>query len=151
MTSALSIRDARDRDIPAIVDLLADDGLGRGRERPGDPAYADAFARMSAQPGNVYMLAVEGDAVLACLQYTVLHGLSRLGASRAQIEGVRVHAAQRGRGLGHLLMQAAIERAARDGCSLVQLTTDVSREDALRFYESLGFVASHHGMKLALG
>ena len=144
------IRDATLEDIAAIAALLADDGLGRGRENPGDPLYAAAFARMSAQPGNVYMLIVEADEVLACLQYTVIHGLSRSGASRAQIEGVRVSASHRGRGLGETLMQAAIDRACADECALVQLTTDRSRKDALRFYERLGFVASHHGMKLDL-
>ena len=94
------IREAEEADLPAIAALLADDGLGRGREAPGDPAYAAAFERMQSQPGNVYMLAVEGDQVIACLQYTVIHGLSRSGMSRAQIEGVRVHADHRGRGLG---------------------------------------------------
>ncbi|MEM1300611.1 MAG: GNAT family N-acetyltransferase, partial [Pseudomonadota bacterium] len=147
----MEIRDATASDVHAIARLLADDGLGRGRETPGDPVYTEAFARMSSQPGNVYMIAMEGSEVIACLQYTVIHGLSRSGASRAQIEGVRVSGAHRGRGLGESLMQAAIERARADGCRLVQLTTDRAREDAHRFYERLGFVASHHGMKLDLG
>ena len=146
----MEIRDATASDIDAIAVLLADDGLGRGREAPGDPVYAEAFARMQAQPDNVYMLAVEDGSLLACLQYTVIHGLSRAGAARAQIEGVRVAANQRGRGLGETLMRAAIERARADGCRLAQLTTDRSRADAHRFYERLGFVASHHGMKLDL-
>lgn len=146
----MEIRDATSADIGAIARLLADDGLGRGREIPGDPIYAAAFARMQAQTGNVYMLAVEESEILACLQYTVIHGLSRAGASRAQIEGVRVSAAHRGRGLGETLMRAAIARARGDGCTLMQLTTDRRREDAHRFYERLGFTASHWGMKLDL-
>ena len=144
------IRDANTDDLNAIARLLADDGLGRGRERPGDPVYAQAFARMSAQPGNVYMVVEQDGEILACLQYTLIHGLSRSGASRAQIEGVRVHASQRGKRLGEILMQAAIDRARSDGASLVQLTTDRSREAAHRFYERLGFKASHWGMKLDL-
>ena len=146
----MEIRDACEAELDAIAALLADDGLGRGREAPGDPVYAQAFARMQAQPGNVYMLAVEDGQVIACLQYTVIHGLSRAGMSRAQIEGVRVHASHRGKGLGETMMRAAIDRARADGCGLVQLTTDRSRGDAHRFYERLGFVASHHGMKLKL-
>ena len=146
----MEIRDATEADLDAIAALLADDGLGRGRESPGDPAYLAAFRRMQGQPDNIYMLAVENGQVIACLQYTVIHGLSRSGMSRAQIEGVRVHAAHRGRGLGETMMQAAIVRARDDGCGLVQLTTDRSRDAAHRFYERLGFVASHHGMKLAL-
>lgn len=144
------IRDATAEDLAAITALLADDGLGRGREAPGDPVYANAFARMQGQPGNVYMVAEADGAVCACLQYTVIHGLSRAGASRAQIEGVRVRADHRGKGVGHILLSAAIDRARTDGCRLVQLTTDRRRADALRFYERLGFSASHHGMKLDL-
>ena len=146
----MEIRDALASDLDQIAGLLADDGLGRGRERPGDPVYAKAFARMATQPGNVYLVAVEGEEVLGCLQYTLIHGLSRSGMSRAQIEGVRVSAAHRGRKIGETLMSAAIDRARADGCGLVQLTTDRQRADAHRFYERLGFVASHHGMKLSL-
>jgi ribosomal protein S18 acetylase RimI-like enzyme len=145
------IREAIKADIDAIARLLADDGLGRGRETPGDAAYARAFAAMSAQPGNVYLVAEAEGALVGCLQFTVIHGLSRQGASRGQIEGVRVHADQRGRGIGEALFEAAFERAAASGCTLVQLTTDRSRTDALRFYQRLGFEATHWGMKRVLG
>ena len=145
------IREAGAADIDAIARLLADDGLGRGRESPGDPVYARAFAAMSAQPGNVYLVAETAGEVVGCLQLTVIHGLSRKGASRAQVEGVRVHADHRGRRIGEALFEAAFERAAATGCSLVQLTTDRSRADALRFYERLGFEPTHWGMKRVLG
>ena len=149
------IREAVEADIAAIAHLLADDGLGRGREAPGDPVYARAFEAMSAQPGNVYLVAEAaedclGGMLVGCLQFTVIHGLSRKGASRAQIEGVRVHADHRGRGIGEALFEAAFARAAAAGCNLVQLTTDRSRTDALRFYERLGFESSHWGMKRVL-
>lgn len=144
------IREAAEADIAAIALLLADDGLGRGREAPGDPAYARAFAAMAAQPGNVYLVAEVAGEIIGCLQYTLIHGLSRKGASRAQIEGVRVHADHRGQKIGEALFNAAFERAAAAGCTLVQLTTDRQRTDALRFYERLGFEASHWGMKRVL-
>ena len=144
------IREAAEADVDAIARLLADDGLGRGRETPGDAAYARAFAAMSAQPGNVYLVAEAEGEVVGCLQFTVIHGLSRKGASRAQIEGVRVHADHRGQRIGEALFEAAFERAAAQGCTLVQLTTDRSRADALRFYERLGFEATHWGMKRVL-
>jgi ribosomal protein S18 acetylase RimI-like enzyme len=144
------IREAAEADIDAIARLLADDGLGRGREAPGDAAYARAFRAMSTQPGNVYLVAEAGGEVAGCLQFTVIHGLSRQGASRAQIEGVRVDAARRGQGIGEKLFEAAFERATAAGCSLVQLTTDRRRADALRFYERLGFEATHWGMKRVL-
>ena len=144
------IREAGREDLNAIAALLADDGLGKGNERPGDPAYLEAFARMCKQPGNVYLVAERDGVVIACLQYTVIHGLSRTGASRVQLEGIRVHADCRGEGLGDRLIRAAIERARSEGCSLVQLTTDRRRADALRFYERLGFCASHWGMKIEI-
>lgn len=144
------VREASAADVAAIVRLLADDGLGRGRESPGDPVYGRAFAAMSSQPGNVYLVAEDGGEVVGCLQFTLIRGLSRRGASRAQIEGVRVRADRRGARIGEALFEAAFARAREAGCTLVQLTTDRARADALRFYERLGFTASHWGMKRAL-
>ena len=150
---ALSIRIARRDDIAAIVALLSDDQLGAVRETPGDPpaaCYLEAFDAMEAQSGNVYLVAVEDDAVVGCIQVTYIAGLSRRGMTRAQIEGVRVSKSHRSKGIGEALFRHAIEAARRDGCGLVQLTADKARADAHRFYERLGFVASHEGMKLAL-
>ncbi|MEO0960450.1 MAG: GNAT family N-acetyltransferase, partial [Pseudomonadota bacterium] len=119
----MQIREATAADLPEITALLADDGLGRNREEPGDPVYAAAFARMQAQPGNVVLVATGPDgAILGCLQITIIHGLSRRGMTRAQIEGVRVAASACGAGLGRQLMEAAIARARMAGCGLVQLT-----------------------------
>ena len=151
----MSIREARRSDIAAIVRLLAEDQLGATRETPGDPpapCYLEAFEAMSAQNGNRYLVAVEegDDALLGCLQLTFIAGLSRRGMTRAQIEGVRVAASHRGKGVGEALMREAVALAREAGCGLVQLTTDKRRPDAHRFYERLGFVASHEGMKLAL-
>ena len=149
----ITIRTATEVDLPAVVRMLADDPLGAGREQYADPlptAYRDAFAAMRAQGGNDLLVAVEDDAVVGCLQLTIIPGISRLGASRAQIEGVRVAATHRGLGIGELLAREAIERARRAGCALVQLTTDTTRTDAQRFYERLGFEATHVGMKLRL-
>jgi len=129
------IREANEADIDAIVRLLADDGLGRGREAPGDPAHALAFARMSAQPNNFYLVADEAGDLLGCLQFTLIHGLSRKGASRAQLEGVRVRAERRSQDIGGALFAATFARA---------------RDSALRVYERLGFVASHWGIKREL-
>lgn len=144
------LREATKDDIGAIVALLADDGLGRGRERPGDPAYLAAFERMAAQGGNGYLVAEEGGRVIGCLQLTLIPGLSRLGATRGQIEGVRVAAEARGKRVGEALMEEAAARARAAGATLLQLTTDRTRDDAHRFYERLGFVATHWGMKRQL-
>lgn len=148
--SDVIVREATQGDLPAIAALLADDGLGRGREADDVAVYQAAFARMSAQSQNVYLVADSAGEVLGCIQYTVIHGLSRAGASRAQIEGVRVAATARGKKIGETMMQVAIDRARDDGCTLIQLTTDQRRVDARRFYERLGFEASHFGMKMGL-
>ena len=103
-----------------------------------------------ADPAHVLLVAVDGDDVVGTLKLSVLPGLARRGASRGQIEAVRAAAGARGRGLGAAMMGWAVEESRRHGCGLVQLTTDKSRTDARRFYERLGFVASHEGMKLAL-
>jgi ribosomal protein S18 acetylase RimI-like enzyme len=147
------IRDAQREDVPAIVAMLADDTLGRSRERFEDPLpqpYWDAFAAIEADPNNRLLVMEIDGAIAACLQLTFIPGLSRLGAGRAQIESVRVASAHRGAGLGRKLIEAAIAEARRHGSQIVQLTTDKTRADARRFYEGLGFVASHDGMKLSL-
>ncbi len=138
--------------MPAIVALLADDPIGQGREDCGAArAYAEAFAAIDRDP-NQYLLVAERDgAVAGCLQVTFIPGLTRTGMLRGQIEGVRVASGLRGEGLGERLIGRAIELCRERGCGLVQLTTDRRRTDAVRFYERLGFVGSHEGMKLGLG
>jgi len=148
-----TIRIASVADLPGIVRLLADDDLGRGRERFADPlpqAYVDGFRAVQRQGGNEFLVAEEAGQVVGCLQLTIIHGVSRMGATRAQIEAVRVDRGQRGRKLGEALIRHAVERARAARCSLVQLTTDKTRADAHRFYERLGFKATHEGMKLVL-
>ncbi len=149
----IEIRPATRDDLPAMVRMLADDSMGAGRERWADPlpdAYVTAFDEIAADPNNHLIVAVRGAGVIGCIQLTYIRTLSRFGSLRAQIEGVRVARSARGLGLGRVLMEWAISDAVRRGCALVQLTTDKGRTDAHRFYESLGFVASHEGMKLAL-
>lgn len=152
--SDVHVRPARRADVPAIVVLLADDPIGARREQPGEPlaqAYWDAFDAVAAQGGNEILVAEVAGEIAGCVQLTVIPGLSRMGATRGQLEGVRVSARHRGRGIGASLIQAGVERAREQGCRLVQLTTDRTRIDAQRFYERLGFEASHIGMKLTLG
>ena len=151
--SSLEFRRATAEDLPGIVALLADDELGRVREDSSEPLnarYINAFAAID-KDSNQLLTVVELDSELAgCLQLTFIPGLSRLGMWRGQIESVRIAASQRGEGLGRKMFEWAIEECRQRGCELVQLTTDKSRPDALRFYESLGFEASHEGMKLSL-
>ncbi len=149
-----TFRDADLTDLPAIVALLADDVLGGGREASGEAiqaeaAYAAGFLAMQAQGGRI-VLAVLGGEVVGCLQLNILHGVSQRGMTRAQVEGVRVAGALRGRGLGAALMQEAIRRARAAGARSMQLTTNQARTDAQRFYRGLGFEQTHAGLKLTL-
>lgn len=146
-------RRARRDDLPHIVAMIADDGLGRGRETPTlplDPRYERAFDAIEADVNQVALVAEMEGALVAYLQITLIPGLSRGGAWRGQLESVRVASSRRGRGIGTRLTEHAIGICRERGCALVQLTTDVERADARRFYEALGFTASHHGMKRPL-
>ncbi|MGW1157565.1 N-acetyltransferase family protein [Streptomyces sp. NPDC002513] len=147
----LEIRRAVTDDIPAIVALLADDPLGTQRESPDDlTPYLAALDRVNSDPNQHLMVAVRDGRVVGTLQLTVIAGLSRKGTTRSIIEAVRIHADERGNGLGTRLIEWAIEESRRLNCQLVQLTSDTRRTDAHRFYERLGFVASHVGFKIQL-
>lgn len=151
--SEVRFRRAQVADLPAIIALLADDGLGRQREdvsAPLNPRYLAAFQTIDADPNQLQAVAILGDQVIGTLQLTFIPGLTRKGAWRCQIEGVRIAAAHRGSGLGQKMFEWAIAQCKARSCELVQLTTDKSRSDAQRFYERLGFVASHVGYKRQL-
>jgi GNAT superfamily N-acetyltransferase len=149
--SSISIRPARRDDVGAIVGMLADDPLGRARERIGDPlptCYFDAFDRVDRDPNLLLVVAEEEGAVVGCLQLCILPGLSSQGALRALIEDVRVAAHRRSRGIGERLVQWAVGEARARNCKLVELLTHQTRIDAQRFYERLGFQRSHVGMTI---
>ncbi|WP_432099827.1 N-acetyltransferase family protein [Streptomyces sp. WAC 04229] len=147
----LEIRRTTAADIPAVVTMLADDPLGAQRESPDDlDPYLAALERLAADPNQHVVVAVRDSRVVGTLQLTIVPGLSRRGATRSIIEGVRVHADERGSGLGTQLIEWAIDESRRQGCQLVQLTSDKTRTDAHRFYERLGFSSSHAGFKLQL-
>jgi ribosomal protein S18 acetylase RimI-like enzyme len=150
----VTIRTARRDDLSAIVAMLADDALGLAREVVSDPVdrrYVEAFEAIDRDENQMLAVAISGDGqVIGCLQVSFLPGLSRLGLWRGQIESVRVAGQARGHGIGRKMMVWAIDLCAARGCKLVQLTSDKRREDALRFYASLGFEATHEGLKLSL-
>jgi ribosomal protein S18 acetylase RimI-like enzyme len=145
------VRRAAQADVPAIVALLAADQIGATRDGGADlEPYVRAFAAIDADPAQLLVVVTEpeGGEVVATLQLTVIPALARRGSLRGQIEAVRVHEDLRGHGLGEALMTWAIDEARRRGCTLIQLTSDKRREAARRFYERLGFTASHEGFKL---
>lgn len=150
--SELSFRDARREDLPAIVAMLADDGLGGGREtvlpEGVDPAYEAAFEDLTAQAGNRLIVAEKDGQLVGTMQLIIIPGLSRHGARRAQIEAVRTARPMRGQGIGDALLRHAIAEARKAGCRVVQLTSDKRRGRAHIFYERVGFVATHVGFKM---
>lgn len=148
---AVVLRRATAGDVRAVVGLIADDQLGATREDPGDlTAYLRAFAAIDADPSQLLVVLDDGGVVVGTMQLSFIPGLSRGGALRGQVEAVRVAASHRGRRLGEQMVRWAVDESARRGCALVQLTTDKSRADAHRFYERLGFTASHEGFKMSV-
>lgn len=146
---SVSIRPAHREDVPAIVAMLADDHLGRARERIEDPlpaVYCAAFERIERDPNLTLVVAESEGRVVGCLQLAVLPGLSSQGGIRGLLEDVRVASDCRSRGIGEQLVQWAVAEAKARGCNLVELLTHQTRLDAQRFYKRLGFTASHVGM-----
>ncbi len=151
--NGIVFRRAREADLPAIIAMLADDELGKLREDTSLPlaeGYLKAFKAIDSDPNQYLAVATEGDEIVGTLQLTFIAGLSRKGALRGQIEAVRVASGHRSEGIGQKMFEWAIEECRARGCVLVQLTTDRDRLDAHRFYERLGFEASHLGYKLKL-
>lgn len=140
-------------DLKDIVAMLADDELGKTRESVSDTVeekYLQSFKDIEAQSGNQILLAVDGEAIIGCLQLTFIPTLARGGQKRAQIEGVRVHKEHQKKGVGRALFEEAIRLSKENHCGIVQLTTDKRRGGAHEFYHKLGFEVTHEGMKLFL-
>ena len=153
MSTETVFRRAVHDDLPDIVRLLADDTLGAEREQYVSPlpdSYCMAFATIDADPNNELIVAEIDGRIVGTLQLTYIPGMTYLGSWRALIEAVRIDRSVRSTGIGRRLIRWAVEQAARRGCRMVQLTSNKTRADAIRFYESLGFVASHEGLKLHL-
>lgn len=151
--SHIIFRTALATDLPDIVGLLADDALGSQRETvssPVDERYVAAFKAIDVDPNQRLVVAIDAETVIGTLQLSFIPGIARRGAWRGQIEAVRIAAPFRSTGIGQQLFEWAISECKSRGCQLVQLTTDKGRPDAHRFYEKLGFVASHEGYKLSL-
>lgn len=147
----MQYREARQNDLPDIIQLYCEDNLGTTREILSDPVdtvYLKAFEEISKDPNNrLYVIEDQGK-VIGVMQYSVIAHLNRSGTKRAQIESVHIHPDHRNKGIGKKFMQFALDLAKSDGCGIVQLTSDKTRKDAHRFYADLGFLDSHIGMKI---
>lgn len=153
MNAEITFREAVEQDLERIVKMLSDDLLGSKRERyelPLPSSYVKAFKAIEADPNNELMLACYESKIVGVQQITFTPYITHQGGWRATVEGVRISSDVRGMGVGSKMIEFAIQRAKERGCHLIQLTTDKQREDALRFYERLGFNASHEGLKMKL-
>ena len=149
----LIFREAVKHDLPSLVAMLADDELGLTREdnaKPINPLYQLAFKHITADKNNELIVVEWEQQIVGMLQLTYIPYLTYIGSWRCLIEGVRIHKAFRGQGLGTYFFEWAVQRAQEKGCKLVQLTSDKQRPKALKFYESLGFKATHEGFKLRI-
>lgn len=149
----LVYRNAVENDLPALIQMLADDDLGGKREDFSvvlNSNYIAAFNSIESDPNNELIVACYNNNIIGMLQLTFIPYLTYIGSWRCLIEGVRIHSKHRGQGLGRKTFEWAIARAQAKNCRLIQLTSDKTRIDALRFYESLGFIASHEGFKFHL-
>ncbi|PAD34127.1 GNAT family N-acetyltransferase [Terribacillus saccharophilus] len=146
-------REAKIQDLDRIVYMLSDDVLGSKREdykQPLPDSYINAFKSINSDPNNELIVACYGREIIGVQQITFTPFITYQGGSRATIEGVRTAPSVRGKGVGSELIKWAIQRAKKRGCHIVQLTTDKNRPEALHFYEKLGFMPSHEGLKLHL-
>ena len=147
---SLLVDRAHRTDVGAIARLLGDDPIGAGRESPDLRGYEESFDAVSRDSSQFLAVVRDGDEVVATVQLSILPGLSRGGTTRLQIEGVRVERRWRGRGLGSALLAWAHEHGRARGARLAQLTTDVDRAEAHRFYTRHGYEATHVGLKRPL-
>ena len=149
-----TIRQADASDVGPIVALLAADQLRASVESiavEDRQPYELAFQAIDADPAQLLVaVATTENEVVATMQLTFIPGLARAGATRMQIEAVRVRSDLRSNGLGGAMITWAIAEGRRRGAKLIQLTSDASRVAAHRFYERLGFEPSHVGFKLSL-
>jgi GNAT superfamily N-acetyltransferase len=146
----VTVRDARTGEGAVLAALLDGGALVPGTEDPADPApYEAALAEVAAGDGAVLVAEVGGEVVGVC-QLLVLRHLQHRGGRCAELESMHVRADHRGRGIGAVLLAAAVGRAEAADCYRIQLTSNLARGDAHRFYEAHGFVASHRGFKRLL-
>jgi len=148
----MNFRKADIQDVPHIVQMIANDSLGKLREDYNDPlpeVYIKAFKNIDSD-FNQELIVIEDDdmSIIGTLQLSFIQYLTYKGGIRGQIEAVRVRQDKRGEGIGEKAFKWAINRAKERGAHLLQLTTDKKRPEAIKFYKKLGFAATHEGMKL---
>lgn len=149
----LDFREAEKNEISTLVKMFADDKLGSQREDVSEPVnerYIAAFNQIQNDPNNEIIVAIHKNEIVGMMQLTYIPSLSHIGSKRCIVGGVRVQSPYRGQGLGTKIINWGIQKAESIGCEMVQITSDKQRPEAIRFYEKLGFKATHEGLRLKL-
>ncbi len=146
-----TVRQATEQDIPRIQKLylqLAFTPPPEGAPYPSPEEYRRVFNEMAALPGYELLVAEEDGEILGTMVMAILPGMARGVSPFAVVEYVVVDEKCRRKGIGRALMDDIVARSKEAGCYKIMLTSDRRREEAHRFYESMGFEASAHGFKL---
>ncbi len=132
--------------------MIAGDELGKTREnfqKPLPREYLIAFEKINSDKNQeLIMLENENAEANGVLQLSFIQYLTYRVGIRAQIKVVRIRKDLRGIGIGNTMFLWAKSRAKERKAHLLQLTTDKKRLKAIKFYEDLGFKATHEGMKM---
>ena len=153
VTPLFTVRRATEADLPRIVELLGQLSLGDDRDSPAEPlpeSYRAALRQIEADPRQQLLVAEAEGHVVATATLGIIANLSYRGRPWAFVEALVVDSSARGKGYGEALLRYAIEEARRAGCYKVSLTSNKRRTEAHRFYEKMGFAASHEGFRLLL-
>ena len=136
------IRDATDDDLPAVLRILAESGIDGGESYSLDEARQH-FAQIRVYPGFRLLVAVDDGEIVGTYVLQIVPKLGKRGTPAGVVEDVAVAPARQGQGIGRTMMAHARAACREAGCYKLALSSNLRREDAHRFYESLGF--ERHG------
>ena len=138
----VEVRDATDSDLPGILRVLSESGIDGGESFTLDEAR-DHFARIRTHPGFRLLVAEIDGEVVGTYVLQIMDKLGKRGTPAGVVEDVAVLPACHGQGIGRAMMEHAREACRAAGCYKLALSSNLRREDAHRFYDSLGF--ERHG------
>jgi GNAT superfamily N-acetyltransferase len=138
----VEIRDACEDDLPAVLRILAESGIDGGESFTLEEARQH-FARIRQRPGfRLLAASVKGETV-GTYVLQIMEKLGKRGTPAGVVEDVAVLPSRQGQGIGRAMMEHAREACRSAGCYKLALSSNLRREDAHRFYDSLGF--ERHG------
>jgi GNAT superfamily N-acetyltransferase len=141
------IRETLSADLPVLLDLYANIALGTDKELAIEQAQ-ELFDRIRLEKNHyLYVATIEG-AVVGSFALLIMVNLAHGGAPSGVVEDVVVHPDWQGRGIGRQMMEFALARCNEAGCYKMALSSNLKREAAHRFYESLGF--EKHGYSFSV-